>query len=237
MREIARSLPCARRVCCTATWCSRSANCRRDLASGSSMRLASPRTSSTDRKAPACSICAPACRSTPIGFGGAHENQRRPGTENVAAIAGMAAAAAWALEGSRARAGARGASARSALGERSRAASPSARQNGDRGASAGEHAERQLSRRELGDDADGARPGRRLRIERLGVHGRLGRWRRTSCSPWAHQQDVASSAIRFSLGKQTTAAEIDAAASAIARTLERLTPDSRSIRAADYAVV
>jgi len=29
----------------------------------------------------------------PIGFGGAHENQRRPGTENVAMIAGMAAAA------------------------------------------------------------------------------------------------------------------------------------------------
>jgi cysteine desulfurase len=29
----------------------------------------------------------------PVQFGGAHENQRRPGTENVAAIAGMAAAA------------------------------------------------------------------------------------------------------------------------------------------------
>jgi cysteine desulfurase len=33
----------------------------------------------------------------PIMFGGAHENQRRPGTENVAAIAGMAAAAEWVL--------------------------------------------------------------------------------------------------------------------------------------------
>lgn len=30
-----------------------------------------------------------------IGYGGAHENQRRPGTENVAALAGMAAAAEW----------------------------------------------------------------------------------------------------------------------------------------------
>src|SRR4030095_12183055 len=29
----------------------------------------------------------------PIMFGGAHENQRRPGTENVAGVAGMAAAA------------------------------------------------------------------------------------------------------------------------------------------------
>jgi cysteine desulfurase len=34
----------------------------------------------------------------PIQFGGAHENQRRPGTENVAAIAGMATAAKLALE-------------------------------------------------------------------------------------------------------------------------------------------
>ena len=33
----------------------------------------------------------------PIMFGGAHENERRPGTENVAAIAGMAAAAEFAL--------------------------------------------------------------------------------------------------------------------------------------------
>ncbi|HYY34953.1 MAG TPA: cysteine desulfurase family protein [Candidatus Binatia bacterium] len=33
----------------------------------------------------------------PIMFGGAHENERRPGTENVAAIVGMAAAAEWTL--------------------------------------------------------------------------------------------------------------------------------------------
>src|SRR5438067_4233128 len=33
----------------------------------------------------------------PIMFGGAHENERRPGTENVAAIVAMAAAAKWTL--------------------------------------------------------------------------------------------------------------------------------------------
>src|SRR6266404_4150149 len=33
----------------------------------------------------------------PIMFGGAHENDRRPGTENVAAIVGMATAAEWTL--------------------------------------------------------------------------------------------------------------------------------------------
>jgi len=33
----------------------------------------------------------------PIGFGGAHENERRPGTENVAAIVGMITAAGLAL--------------------------------------------------------------------------------------------------------------------------------------------
>jgi cysteine desulfurase len=33
----------------------------------------------------------------PIMFGGAHENERRPGTENVADIAAMAAAAEWTL--------------------------------------------------------------------------------------------------------------------------------------------
>ncbi len=36
----------------------------------------------------------------PIMFGGAHENERRPGTENVAAIAAMAAAAEWTLRDS-----------------------------------------------------------------------------------------------------------------------------------------
>ena len=47
----------------------------------------------------------------------------------------------------------------------------------------------------------------------------------------------ASSAIRFSLGKQTTAAEIEQAGAAIARTLERLTSAKRKSSSRDYAVV
>ena len=38
------------------------------------------------------------CSIQPIMFGGAHENERRPGTENVAAIAGMAAAAEFVVQ-------------------------------------------------------------------------------------------------------------------------------------------
>ena len=52
-----------------------------------------------------------------------------------------------------------------------------------------------------------------------------------------HSKELASSAVRFSLGKQTTAKEIDDAAGAIARTLERLAPLSESTPAADYAAV
>ena len=63
-----------------------------------SMRRVLPPTNSTDRRAPDCSILRAGLPIQSIGFGGAHENQRRPGTENVPAIAGMAAAAEWALD-------------------------------------------------------------------------------------------------------------------------------------------
>jgi cysteine desulfurase len=88
----------------------------------------------------------------PIMFGGAHENERRPGTENVAAIAGMAGPI---VETNRAKFSRR-----------------AAKWRGD--SLFGEHAQRELSRFRFGDDADGARFGRRLRVERIGLHGRLG---------------------------------------------------------------
>ena len=55
------------------------------------------RTSSTDQRGTGFLCLRAGLPIQPIMFGGAHENQRRPGTENVAGIAGMAAAAEWIL--------------------------------------------------------------------------------------------------------------------------------------------
>ena len=49
--------------------------------------------------------------------------------------------------------------------------------------------------------------------------------------------ELASSAIRFSLGKQTTADEIDLAAKAISRTIERLMGAKQKIGSPAYAAV
>ena len=66
----------------------------------------------------------------PIMFGGAHENQRRPGTENVAGIAGMAAAAEW-ISRDRQTEQERKAQLRDQLWRRIAAVFPDAQQNGD----------------------------------------------------------------------------------------------------------
>src|SRR2546430_7584811 len=65
-----------------------------------------------------------------IQFGGAHENQRRPGTENVSAIAGMAAAAEFVLR-DRAQEQEREKRLRDRLWNQISAACPDAIQNGD----------------------------------------------------------------------------------------------------------
>src|SRR3982751_1763930 len=66
----------------------------------------------------------------PIMFGGAHENERRPGTENVAAIAGLAAAAEIALRDCKVQQQ-REAKLRDELWSRIAQIAPSALQNGD----------------------------------------------------------------------------------------------------------
>src|SRR6266536_4404300 len=67
----------------------------------------------------------------PIMFGGAHENERRPGTENVAAIAGMAAAAAEWTQRDLAREQEREARLRDELWMRISQNIPDAKQNGE----------------------------------------------------------------------------------------------------------
>ena len=168
-----------------------------------------------------------------IGFGGAHENQRRPGTENVPAIAGMSAAAAWALEGLEGEQAREGA-LRDQLWRAIEASSPTAQQNGD-------------TAHRLANTLNVSFPGLSsetmlMALDLEGICASSG----SACMvgsvmashvllAMGHSKELASSAIRFSLGKQTTADEIETAAAAITRTLARLA--SAPETAATYAAV
>jgi cysteine desulfurase len=174
----------------------------------------------------------------PIMFGGAHENERRPGTENVAAIAGMAAAAEWTLRG---RGGSpnrpddwgqtpvpgaadeqeREKALRDELGGRVTQIFSEAQQNGD-----------PVSR--LANTLNVSFPGfdsetLLMALDLEGVCASSGSACMVGSVVASHvllamglPTERASSAVRFSLGKQITAEEIDHAADAIARIFERL---------------
>jgi len=173
----------------------------------------------------------------PIMFGGTHENERRPGTENVAAIAGMAAAAEWTLRG-------RGGSPdhpndlyqpggpasadeqerekvlRDELGARVTQIFSEAQQNGD-----------PVNR--LPNTLNVSFPGLDsetllMALDLEGVCASSGSACMVGSVVASHvllamglPTERAKSAVRFSLGKQTTAEEIDGAADAIARIFER----------------
>jgi len=156
----------------------------------------------------------------PIMFGGAHENQRRPGTENVAAIAGMAAAAEWALhekmpEMERQR------KLRDELWRAIASAVPEARANGS------------IDQR-LGNTLNVSFPGidsetMLMALDLEGVCASSGSACMVGSVVASHvllamglPRELASSAIRFSLGKQTTPDEIQRAASAIERVVKRM---------------
>jgi cysteine desulfurase len=156
----------------------------------------------------------------PILFGGAHENQRRPGTENVAAIAGMVAAAEWTL---RDRDGEqqREAALRDQLWNCIAAAAPDAQANGSTDA-------------RLANTLNVSFPGvssetMLMAVDLEGVCASSGSACMVGSVVASHvllamgsSAERASSAIRFSLGKQTTAEEIEAAGAAIQRVLNRL---------------
>jgi cysteine desulfurase len=167
----------------------------------------------------------------PILFGGAHENQRRPGTENVAAIAGMAAAAEW-TSTDRELEQQREATLRHRLSDCVFTIVPGAQLNGDF-----EHC--------LANTLNVSFPGvssetMLMALDLEGICASSGSACMVGSVVASHvllamglSTERASSAIRFSLGKQTTAEEIDAAGTALQRVADRF---ARRSPRATYAV-
>jgi cysteine desulfurase len=165
----------------------------------------------------------------PIMFGGAHENERRPGTENVAAIAGMAAAAEW-VEQEQEHEQEREKKLRNELWTRIAHNVPDAKQNG----------------------ADAPRLANTLNVSLLGIDSEMllialdlegvcassGSACMVGSVVASHvllamglPMENARSAIRFSLGKWTTADEIKAAGDSVRKIIDRL-----NTRKSAYAV-
>jgi cysteine desulfurase len=165
----------------------------------------------------------------PIMFGGAHENERRPGTENVAAIAGMAAAAEWTLrdrESEHEREG----RLRDELWTRISKSVPEAKQNG---ANAPRLANT-LNVSLLGLDSETLL----IALDLEGVCASSGSACMVGSVVASHVLlamglpiERARSAVRFSLGKWTTADQIKATGDAVQKIVERL-----RTRKSEYAV-
>ena len=165
----------------------------------------------------------------PIMFGGAHENERRPGTENVAAIVGMAAAAEWTQRGYKSEQE-REARLRDELWTRIAQNVPDAKQNA----------------------AEAPRLANTLNVSLLGIDSEMllialdledvcassGSACMVGSVVASHvllamglPMESARSAVRFSLGKWTTAEEIKAAGDAVRKIVDRL-----NTRKSAYAV-
>jgi cysteine desulfurase len=164
----------------------------------------------------------------PIMFGGAHENQRRPGTENVAGVAGMTAAAEWVMRDSDEESQ-REAELRDELWRRISEVFPDAEQNGDPSQRLGNT----LNASFIGVDSETML----MALDLEGVCASSGSACMVGSVRASHvllamglPMESARSAIRFSLGRRTTAEEIAGAASA----LERIAKRARD--AQEYAV-
>ena len=156
----------------------------------------------------------------PIMFGGAHENERRPGTENVAAIAGMAAAAEWTFRDCE-HEQEREAPLRDELWTRISKSVSEAKQNG---ASAPRLANT-LNVSLLGLDSETLL----IALDLEGVCASSGSACMVGSVVASHVLlamglpiERARSAVRFSLGKWTTADEIKATGDAVQKIVERL---------------
>jgi cysteine desulfurase len=165
----------------------------------------------------------------PIMFGGAHENERRPGTENVAAIVGMAAAAEWTLR-DRETEQQREEQLRNELWARIAQNVPNAKQNG---ANAPRLANT-LNLSLLGIDSEMLL----IALDLEGVCASSGSACMVGSVVASHvllamglPMESARSAVRFSLGKSTTADEIKAAGDVVRKIVDRL-----NTRKSAYAV-
>ena len=155
-----------------------------------------------------------------IMFGGSHEGERRPGTENVASVAGMARAAELALAGLEVEA-ARQSRLCERLWEGIRAAFPAAQRNSDPSLS-------------LPNTLNVSFPGLDgesllINLDLAGICASSG----SACMVGSIQpshvllamgvpRDVAQATVRFSLGKTTTAPEIEDAIARMKGIFERL---------------
>ena len=157
----------------------------------------------------------------PIMFGGAHENERRPGTENVAAIAGMAAAAAEWTQRDLAREQEREARLRDELWMRISQNIPAAKQNGE----GAPRLANTLNVSLLGLDSEMLL----IALDLEGVCASSGSACMVGSVVASHvllamglPVERARSAVRFSLGKWTTADEIKEAGDAVQKIVQRL---------------
>ena len=160
----------------------------------------------------------------PIMFGGAHENQRRPGTENVAGIAGMAAAAEWILS-DRETEQERRAQLRDQLWRSIVDVFPDAQQNGD----PARRLANTLNASFIGVDSETML----MALDLEGICASSGSACMVGSVRASHvllamglPMERARSAIRLSLGKWTTAEEIAATGNALDRIAKR-TKDAR----------
>ena len=160
----------------------------------------------------------------PIMFGGAHENQRRPGTENVAGIAGMAAAAEWILR-DRETEQERRAQLRDQLWRSIVEVFPDAQQNGD----PTHRLANTLNASFIGVDSETML----MALDLEGICASSGSACMVGSVRASHvllamglPMERARSAIRLSLGKWTTAKEIADAGDALDRIAKR-TKDAR----------
>jgi cysteine desulfurase len=156
----------------------------------------------------------------PIMFGGAHENERRPGTENVPAIAATAAAAEWTLR-HRASEQEREARLRDELWSRISENVPDAKQN----CASAPRLANTLNVSLLGLDSEMLL----IALDLEGVCASSGSACMVGSVVASHVLlamglpiERARSAVRFSLGKWTTGDEIEAAGDAVQKIVERL---------------